>query len=366
MEDKELGPTRSEVTRESDEHVAPTTAPQKKGGVFNTLYPPGPRPGAGPRVKNHCRKFWWCDLLVLAVIILVIVLPIIYVAIPNKAQHDINASTLEVTDQEVTNTEPEKVHLKIKSIARSSSSFHPTLDAFQAGLSLPGKEPFLFLNVPETKAEAETEIDIDQDAPIVNLDSFNEYTKTTLASETFTVVMSGKTKVHQKGLSAISVDYNKNIEMKGLNKLAGLQITNIKLLVGAKNKLPDGSNMIGNVIIPNPSVMTLELGNVTINLSVDGTAVGTALLPDLMLKPGENNSTMSAILAQEGLPVIGMVQKTYKDGVIPLDITGNSSIRNGEHLQYFEEALKSTTFSMKLDVGPALSAVGLFNDTKSS
>jgi hypothetical protein len=238
MEDKELGPTRLEVARESNEHAANGTATQKKGGVFNTLYPPGPRPGAGPRVKNHCRKFWWCgtchielqlrkgwkweqllltntDLIVLAAIILVIVLPVIFVAIPNKAQHDINASTLEVTSQEVTNTEPEKVHIKIKSIARSSSSFHPTIDAFEAGLSLPGKEAFLFLNVPETKAEAETEIDIDQDAPIVNLNAFKEYTKTTIASEKFTVVMSGKTKVHQKGLSAISVDYNKNIELKG-------------------------------------------------------------------------------------------------------------------------------------------------------
>ena len=155
------------------------------------------------------------DCLVLIVIILAIILPIIFVAIPKKAQHDINASTLEVTSQEVTNTEPEKIHLKLTSIARSSSSFHPTLDAFQGGLSLPGKEPFLFLNVPETKANAETEIDIDQDAPIVNMDSFIEYTKTTMASEKFTVQLSGKTKVHQKGLQAISVDYTKNIEMKG-------------------------------------------------------------------------------------------------------------------------------------------------------
>lgn len=366
MEDKELGPTRSEVARESDEHVTPAAATQRKGGVFNTLYPPGPRPGAGPRVKNHCRKFWWCDLLVIAVLILAVVLPIIFVAIPKKAQHDINASTLEVTDQEVTNTEPNQVHLKIKSIARSSSSFHPTLDAFQAGLSLPGKEPFLYLNVPETKAEAETEIDIEQDAPIVNMDSFKEYTKTTMASETFTVVMSGKTKVHQKGLSAISVDYSKTIEMKGLNKLSGLQITNIKILFGTKNKLSDGSNMIGNVIIPNPSVMTLELGNVTMNLSIDSESIGTALLPDLVLKPGQNNSTMSAILDQEGLPVISLVQSKYKDGVIPLSIVGNSSIRNGEHLEYFEEAIKSTNINVKLDIGPALKEIGLFNVTSSS
>lgn len=149
-----------------------------------------------------------------------VILPTIYVAIPKKAQHDINASTLEVTDQEVTNTEPDRFHLKIKITAKSSSSFHPTLDALQAGLSLPGKEPFLFLNVPETKAEAETEIEIEQDTPIVNMDSFKEYTKTTIGSETFSVVLSGKTKVHQKGLPAMSVDYSKTVEMKGEPRLS--------------------------------------------------------------------------------------------------------------------------------------------------
>lgn len=155
------------------------------------------------------------DLLVVAVIILVVVLPVIFVAIPKKAQHDINASTLEVSSQEVTDTQPNQVHLKIKSIARSSSSFHPTLEAFQAGLSLEGQEPFLYLNVPETKAEAVTEIDIEQDAQIANMDSFKQYTKTAMASETFMLHMDGKTKVHQSGLSAISVNYNKVIEMKG-------------------------------------------------------------------------------------------------------------------------------------------------------
>lgn len=36
------------------------TRPQAKGGVMNKLYPPGEKPGAKGRMKNHCRKFWWC------------------------------------------------------------------------------------------------------------------------------------------------------------------------------------------------------------------------------------------------------------------------------------------------------------------
>ena len=123
--------------------------------------------------------------------------------------------------------------------------------------------------------------------------------------------------------------------------------------------------MLGNVIINNPSVMTLDLGNVTMNLAVDGQGIGTSLLPNLVLKPGENNSTMSSTLDQEGLPVISLVQSKYKDGVIPLEIVGNSSVRNGQHLEYFEEAIKANTIKLDLDIGPALQAIGI-NITSSS
>lgn len=115
--------------------------------------------------------------------------------------------------------------------------------------------------------------------------------------------------------------------------------------------------MIGRVIIPNPSVMTIVLGNVTMNLSVDGTAIGTSLLPDMILNPGTNNISMQSTVDQ--LEVFQLIQKSYKNGVIPLEIVGNSSIVNGEHLEYYEEAIKSNTIKVDLDVGPALAAIGL-------
>jgi len=45
---------------ESSQEQTEYGAPPRKGGVFNTLYPPGPQPGAKGRMKNHCRRFWWC------------------------------------------------------------------------------------------------------------------------------------------------------------------------------------------------------------------------------------------------------------------------------------------------------------------
>jgi hypothetical protein len=115
--------------------------------------------------------------------------------------------------------------------------------------------------------------------------------------------------------------------------------------------------MVGTVYIPNPSVMTLDLGNVTMNLAIDGTPIGYSLLPNLVLKPGNNTVPMQAHI--QPLVVYGLVQAKYKDAIVPLDIVGNSSIRNGVTLKYYEEAIKSNTVQVKLNVGPALSSLGI-------
>ncbi|PSN63454.1 hypothetical protein BS50DRAFT_113493 [Corynespora cassiicola Philippines] len=354
MDYKPEAPTSLDEVNENRNGVLPP----RKRGVFNTLYPPGPKPGAKGRMKNHCRKFWWCDLLVFAIIVLIIILPVIYVAIPKKAQSDVNKSTLEVTSQEVTNPSPNGIHLKLASVARSSSSFHPRLGAFQAALSLEGQEPFIHIDIPSVKANAVTDINLEQDVQFANLDAFIEYNKVVMGSETFQVHLDGKTTVHLSGLPTMDVDYNKVLTMKGLNKLKGLNITDLRILSGRNEILPDGSNMVGTVVIPNPSVMTIELGNVTMNLAVAGEPIGTSLLPNLILRPGENRVPMQSTVDQ--LKVITMVQDTYHDAVIPLEITGNSSVSStGEHLTYFEAAIQPNTILVNLNLQPALSAIGI-------
>lgn len=279
-----------------------------------------------------------------------------------------NASTLEVTSQDVTSPTPDGIHLKLVTLAKSGSSFHPTIDGFRASLSLQDKEPFFYIDIPETKAEDETNIVVEQDLTPTSMDRFKEYNMAVIGSEQFDVYLNGKTKIHQSGLSAISVNYNKKVTMKGkcqphhrsairhmlnmksgLNKLQGLNITDLKIL--------DGTNLVGNVFIPNPSVMLIDLGNVTMNLAVDGKAIGTALIPNLVLKPGNNTLPMQSKVAQ--LLILGLVRDKYKDGVLPLEITGNSSMIGDKHLEYYEAAIQSNTIKLDLPVGPALQGIGV-------
>ena len=136
-------------------------------------------------------------------------------AIPNRAQDEINKSTLEVTSQEVTSPTENGVHLKLESLIRSDSSYHPTIDSFRAALSLDGQDPFIHIQIPEAKSEAETRVSVDQDAEFTSLGAFTAYTKTVLGAETFNVNLRGKTNIHLKGLPTMDVDYNKVVSMKG-------------------------------------------------------------------------------------------------------------------------------------------------------
>lgn len=160
---------------------------------------------------------------------------------------------------------------------------------------------------------------------------------------------------------------------KGLNKLAGFKL--LEMHVGKKDS--DGNNGRGKVLIPNPSVLTITMvcvnqrnkssptgfgklladrhavqGNVTLDLSVEGTPIGKSYLNDLVIRPGDNTLDMTANITQS--KVVGFLSK-YKNNIIPVDITGNSSVYHGKDLPYFAAALAANKLTVDLNVLDAIS-----------
>lgn len=331
---------------ETHENIAHTN------GALHTA----PRRGG---VKRHCARFWWLHLILLAIGALAVVLPIIFVAVPHIAQGQIDKSGLNITNQVVANPTPTSVDITLDSVASSNSSFHPTLESFQAALFLEDTEPnivpFGYVTIPQSKADKSVNIHASQTMQIANMTQFIAYNKLVMNSEEFRVAVRGRMPVKLGGFPKFHVDYNKAIVMKGLNGLAGFAVTNFSVLLTAE---ADGTNMLGTVYIPNPSVMTVEMGNLTMDLSVAGTPIGTSLIPNLTLKPGNNTVGMRSIANQSA--VIDLVLNKYKNGILPIDIIGNSSVNNaGQHLPYFEAAIQANPMHISLDVGAALKAIGL-------
>ncbi|KAL1956326.1 hypothetical protein VTO42DRAFT_7409 [Malbranchea cinnamomea] len=295
--------------------------------------------------RAHCKRFWWIYLIAFIIVVLVVVLPVIYVAYPRIAQRDVDDSTLTITELEITDPRPDSLHLRVTQRIGTDSKYHPTLDAFEATLTLNGSDtPFATLNVPKIKAEDGAISKIDQELDLSDLDSFTEYAKAVMHNETVEFNVYGKTKLKEGGLPKTTVTYDKQVTMKGLNSLKGFNVSEFSVSLSSG----DGPNLSGKVYIPNPSVMTLTMGNLTLDLTIDGQPVGTAFLTDVVIRPNDNFIDMESYVNQS--IVLGLISDKYKNGIVPVQITGNSSVYNGEYISYFSDALASNTLTVELNL----------------
>ncbi|KAF2836279.1 hypothetical protein M501DRAFT_910422, partial [Patellaria atrata CBS 101060] len=316
----------------------------------------GAKPTFGARAKRHCSRFWWAWLIVFAIVVLVVVLPIIYVAYPNIAQRDTNRSTLEIVEQQTLDPKPNSIRMVMHSKAYNPGDHHPQFDAFNASLfledTLPDIKPFGYITIPPVKANAEADIYVDQVMEIVDMEQWTAFNKRVVLSEELRLAIRGKPKLKQGGLPKTTVNYNKVTTIKGLNGLKGLELANTPRILLIPED--DGSNMLGNISIPNPSVFDITLGNVTLDLSVDGQPIGTSLIPNMRLRQGDNIFEMRAKANQS--IVLGLIRGgPYSNGILPVDVLGREVVNeDGDRLPYFEAALKAHALRLDVNVGEAL------------
>lgn len=303
----------------------------------------------GARTKAHFKKWWWLHLLVFCAVVLVIVLPIVYVGYPHIAQSDVNASTVNITQMIITDPTPNSFHLKQTQVLGVSSSYQPTIYSFLAAVSLAGAPKFAEVTIPQTTAKNGQVIHLDQDVHLTNVSAFTDYTKAVMLQANITLDIAGTPKLKLGSLPMETINYDKSVVMTSLNKLHGFNVTKFQILLPA---LANGTNMNGTVYIPNPSVMTITMGNLTLDLSVDGTAIGQSFMNDVVLVPGDNNLYMTSVVNQS--TVLNMVANKYKTGILPITIKGNSSVYNGQELSYFSAALASNSLTVDLNIGSAL------------
>ncbi|KAF2146601.1 uncharacterized protein K452DRAFT_314850 [Aplosporella prunicola CBS 121167] len=331
-----------------------------ESNVADTPAATGKKTTFGSKFKRHCKRFWWLDFLIFAAIVLVIILPVIYVGVKHKAQSEMNKATIEIGYQGISNPKSNSIHLRLNTTVESHTSYHPDLEAFNASLFLentePDIKPFGYITIPKTHVESNNKINIDQELPVTDMDQFFAYNKMVINSEEFRLAVRGKPKLKLGGLPKYKVNYNKVVTMKGLNKLAGFAITSAQVKLKPE---PDGATLLGKVSIPNPSVLSIEMGNVTMDLSVNGTYIGYTLIPNLTLEPERDNEFDMRSYVNTTL-VLGLVAKGYTDLMLPVDIVGNSSINSeGEHLTYYEAAIKENTLHTTLNLTEASGSSGL-------
>jgi len=307
------------------------------------------RGGFGSKVKRHCARFWWVHVIVFCLVFLIIALCLVYVGMPKIAQHDVDQSSLEFKALKFENPSMSEITLTQDGVLHNPSMYTPTLDSFTAGSYLVSDGQFAsvpIINVVMPKIHA-TKPQSDQGVfkqvvPIVDLGQITAYATAVISQEYVETALAGSTDLHLGALPVVNVDYNSTSRYKGLNGLQGFNVTDAKVNLTAPAGTP---NFKGTAVIPNPSDLTIEMGNITLVMRTEKVGpVGTASIENFTLVPGDNEFPMTAML--NFTAVLGSVE----DGIATMLIKGQDVVYNGVHLTYYESALASHELTLPMNV----------------
>jgi hypothetical protein len=99
---------------------------------------------------------------------------------------------------------------------------------------------------------------------------------------------------------------------------------------------------------------------VTFDVSINGTFIGQSYLTDLVLVPGNNTVPLQgAINTTQVVEIVAGDPAAYASGVIPLTITGNASVYDGEEIPYYTEALQALPLQASMNLTQVLIDSGL-------
>ncbi|OBT56492.1 hypothetical protein VE04_03160 [Pseudogymnoascus sp. 24MN13] len=279
------------------------------------------------------RKFWWVLVIMFCCGVLIVTLPLVLVGFPRIIQDKVNKSTLSIDGISVTNTKTNTVQISINSTVSSSNSIPAVVDGFDAIMYLEDKlphTPIMTLRMPETKTGLAI-VNVTQEINGTALQPFIDFNSWYLWNSSLAVTIEGETLVHVKGLKAAKVSFKKTVTLVGINGFKGLAVTK------ANVSLSTGENFHGYANIPNPSILTFEVGNATFANYFEQEKIACA----------PESSSAPILLALRKKPYC-------TDGVMPFDLMGESVVNHGQPLPYFADALALHAQSTSIGVGEAL------------
>jgi len=324
-------------------------------GSFTTQDRVQTRPGCIKRLWLHYRRYWKL-YTVLAIIGLAIGLPILFLVIlPAIAQRLVDNANLPIHSASLLAPTPTTIQYGL--VASLKIPLGVTVDLKPLNLSLytpdtGPKDPYITVSLPEYHLKGNTTVTIqNQTAQILDAGQLEAFLSSAVDAKSFFISAYGAATAYL-GILKFPLKLNKEVPLTGLNNLTGFDITNAAVVLPP---LADGTNLKGSVVLPNPSIVTFELGNVTLNMIIGGITVGQGRINNILLHPGNNTIPIAATVniktVLQNLPLILSSQvSALKSGNLEVTASGNSTIYNGLHIPYYEQVLNKLMVSAQVPI----------------
>ncbi|KAI0148128.1 hypothetical protein F4776DRAFT_300780 [Hypoxylon sp. NC0597] len=308
----------------------------------------------GKSSRGHCRRFWWIYVIVVIAIAAAIVVPcVLLVAVPKMAQQKLNEAALAIDGIVITNVETNSLNMAINSTITTDGSTHATIDGFEGTMYLADTDPplaFAKINFPETTSDALQTVNVSQEIPISDQGAFTTFNEHLMQQETVNVAVKGDTHVHVSGISrAYGVTFSKTVPLRGLNSFQGLSVANPHVSTAQVN------NFNATAHIPNPSVLALDVGNVTFHTYFNESEIGTSYILNMVLRPGPNEFFIWADINQTAI-INGLTKRPWceRNGTLTIQLAGRDVTNNGQPIPYFANALAAANVSVDIPIGQAI------------
>ncbi|KAI1213987.1 uncharacterized protein F4807DRAFT_207939 [Annulohypoxylon truncatum] len=304
--------------------------------------------------RGHCKRLWWLYVLIILVIAVVVVVPcVILVVVPRMAQNKLDEARLTIDGISVTKVQTNSLNMAINSTITTDGSTHATIDGFEGTMYLADANPplaFAKINFPETTSDAHQTVDISQEIPISDQNAFTTFNEQLIQRESVNVLVKGDTHVHVRGISrAYSVTFSKTVSLKGLDDFKDLSVTNPHV------SLAQADNFNATAHIPNPSSLTLDVGNTTFHTYLNGSEIGTSYILNMVLHPGTNDFFIWADI--NNTAVLNALTKRptcERNGTLTFELSGKNVTNLGQPIPYFANSLAASNMSVDIPIGQAI------------
>ncbi|EAW09902.1 DUF3712 domain-containing protein [Aspergillus clavatus NRRL 1] len=318
-------------------------------------------------MRRHWARFWCCYIF-FSIIFLAIILPVFFLVIlPAVSQRVVDNSDLVLVEASVMEPRPDSVILTMKSALKLPIGVPVRIDPITLDLfnpDHPGNTTWAKIYINGTVIQGNTTLGVTNQFTPLNADEWAHYVDNVVNMEHAPLCLRGSTMSYLGQLKS-PVTMDKTIKQNTLNGFAGFAIEGSQLLLPPES---DGTNLIANATLPNPSVMTLEIGTTVLDLKSGDIVIGTATIDNLVLRPGNHSNPvrgkldLGAVLKNLG-PVLQSQKDSLRNGYLSLDTVGKSVVYDGVEVPYYTNVMKNLTLTAKIPIGGLLvnTLRGLFN-----
>ncbi|KAL4787315.1 hypothetical protein BJX76DRAFT_354262 [Aspergillus varians] len=307
------------------------------------------------RLRRHFVRFWCCYVF-WAVIFLAIFLPVFFlVVIPAVAQLVVSKSSLLLVSARIVEPRADSILLSLEAALNLGVVFPVRIEPLTLAIynrDVDGNNTIFQSTIDATRIHGNATLGIQNVSTPVNVPLWTEFVHRAVFEKDALLPVKGETNAYI-GILKSHVKVDKEIHLNALNSFAGFSIDKPKLLLPAQE---DGTNLIANATLFNPSVMELEIGTTILDLKTGDYILGNATIDNLVLYPGNNSVAINGMIDLHYLidnlhEILEIQRHSISRGFLSLDCIGRSVVWGGEEVPYYTVAMKELTLKADVSLG---------------